>query len=103
VLSVNNVALQLKVSDQHIRSLLRKGELKAEMVGKQWIIHQEAVDHYIKEYNIEIEPDDHPRKSNNLPKISALSFFREQWGLTLEWKGAAFRFYLLANSTKRVA
>ena len=83
MLSVNNVALQLKVSDQHIRSLLRKGELKAEMVGKQWIIHQESVDQYIKEYNIEIEPDDHPRKNDNLPKITALSFFSGAMGLDI--------------------
>lgn len=83
MLSVYDVALQLKVTDQHIRSLLRKGELKAEMVGKQWIIQQDAVNQYIKEYNIAIEPDDHPRKTTEFPNIIALSFFSGAMGLDI--------------------
>ena len=83
MLSVQEVAKQLKVSDQHIRSLLRKGELQAEMVGKQWIIQQDAVDTYIKEYNVTIEPDDHPRRSNTIPDIVALSFFSGAMGLDI--------------------
>mgnify|MGYP000894287263 CR=1 FL=1 len=83
MLSVQEVAKQLKVSDQHIRTLLRKGDLKAEMVGKQWIIQQDAVDTYIKDYNIIIEPDDHPRRSNEVPDIIALSFFSGAMGLDI--------------------
>ena len=81
MLSVHEVALQLKVSDQHIRSLLRKGDLKAEMIGKQWIIHQEAVNKYIYDYNIIIEPDDHPCRAIEIPDIIALSFFSGAMGL----------------------
>jgi len=83
VLSVNDVAKQLKVTDQHIRSVLRRGEIKAVMVGKQWIIQQEAVDKYIKNYNILIEPDDHPRTTTGLPDIVALSFFSGAMGLDI--------------------
>lgn len=83
MLTVNDVAKQLKVSDQHIRSLLRKSELKAEMVGKQWVIYQEAVNEYIKDYNIAIEPDDRPRISTNVPDIIALSFFSGAMGLDI--------------------
>jgi DNA (cytosine-5)-methyltransferase 1 len=83
MLSVHDVALQLKVTDQHIRSLLRKGELKAEMVGKQWIIEQNAVNQYIKNYNVSIEPDDHPRFNNDIPNIVALSFFSGAMGLDI--------------------
>jgi len=83
MLSVNDVARQLKVTDQHIRSVLRRGEIKAEMVGKQWIIQQDAVDKYIKDYNILIEPDDHPRTTTGLPDIVALSFFSGAMGLDI--------------------
>ncbi len=83
MLSVQEVAKQLKVSDQHIRTLLRKGDLKAEMVGKQWIIQQDAVDTYIKDYNVVIEPDDHPRRSKDVPDIIALSFFSGAMGLDI--------------------
>lgn len=83
MLSVKDVARQLKVSDQHVRSVLRKGHLKAEMVGKQWIIDQEAVDRYVDEYNIKIEPDDHPRTTTEIPGIVALSFFSGAMGLDI--------------------
>ena len=83
MLTVHDVAQQLKVTDQHIRSLLRRGDLHAEMVGKQWIIYQEAVDKYIKDYNVLIEPDDHPRKSNKVPYTVALSFFSGAMGLDI--------------------
>jgi len=83
MLTVNDVARQLKVTDQHIRSILRKGELKAEMVGKQWIINKEAVDQYVKDYGISIEPDDHSRKTTGLPDIVALSFFTGAMGFDI--------------------
>lgn len=83
MLSVHDVARQLKATDQHIRTLLRKGYLDAEMVGKQWVIQQAAVDQYIQEYNVEIEPGDHPRASKDLPEIVALSFFSGAMGLDI--------------------
>lgn len=83
MLSVHDVALQLKVTDQHIRSLLRKEELQAERVGKQWIIHQNAVNQYIHDNSISIEPDDHSRKTADVPNIIALSFFSGAMGLDI--------------------
>ena len=47
-LSVNDVAKKLKVSEQHIRKLLRNNHLEAQMVGKQWIIEPKAVEKYIQ-------------------------------------------------------
>jgi DNA (cytosine-5)-methyltransferase 1 len=83
MLTVQDVATQLKVTAQHIRSVLRKGELKAEMVGKQWIIQQDDVNQYIEDYNISIEPDDHSRRTTNVPDIVALSFFSGAMGLDI--------------------
>jgi DNA-methyltransferase (dcm) len=83
MLTVSDVAKQLKVTEQYVRTLLRKGELQAEMVGKQWIIQPEAVEKYIKDNNIVIEPDDRPNKSGKLPDIIALSFFSGAMGLDI--------------------
>lgn len=83
MLSVHEVAQQLKVTDQHIRSLLRKGELLAEMVGKQWIITQDAVDNFIRNNSIEIEPDDHINFAETKSNIIALSFFSGAMGLDI--------------------
>ncbi|MGI6508853.1 MAG: DNA cytosine methyltransferase [Saccharofermentanales bacterium] len=83
MLTTSDVAKQLKMSEQHIRTILRKGDLKAKMVGKQWIIHPDAVEKYIDSLNIAIEPDDHPNKSDDLPDIIALSFFSGAMGLDI--------------------
>ncbi len=83
MLAVSDVAKQLKVSEQHIRSILRRGDLEAEMVGKQWIIQPDAVEKYIEDYNIIIEPEDHPNKSDKLPDLIALSFFSGAMGLDI--------------------
>ena len=83
MLSVRETATRLKVTDQHVRSLLRKGELKAEMVGKQWIIHEDALEQYVKAYDVLIEPDDHVRPASDVPDIVALSFFSGAMGLDI--------------------
>jgi DNA (cytosine-5)-methyltransferase 1 len=83
MLSVSDVAKQLKVTEQYVRTLIRKGDLKAEMVGKQWIIQPEAVSQYLKNSNLAIEPEDRPNKKNKLPDIIALSFFSGAMGLDI--------------------
>ena len=81
--TVSDVAKQLKVTEQYVRTLIRKGDLKAEMVGKQWIILPEAVSQYLKNSNLTIEPDDRPNKRKKLPDIIALSFFSGAMGLDI--------------------
>lgn len=83
MLTVRDVAKQLKVTEQYVRSLVRKGYLKAEMIGKQWIIQPEDVSQYLKDFNITIEPDDRPNKNGKLPDIIALSFFSGAMGLDI--------------------
>jgi DNA (cytosine-5)-methyltransferase 1 len=100
MLSVHEVALKLKVSDQQVRSILRKGELDAEMVGKQWIIQSEALARYINEYDITVEPDDHARVSDELPAIVALSFFSGAMGLDIGMKNAGIEALLACEFDK---
>jgi len=83
LLSVTDAARTLKVSGQHVRALIRNGLLKGERVGKQWIIGNKDLQLYIKDHNVIIEPDDHPRASDILPNIVALSFFSGAMGLDI--------------------
>lgn len=83
LLSIEEVASYLKVSQQHVRTLCREGKLLGEKVGKQWVTTQRDLDDYIKNYNVVIEPDDHPRKSDDIPDFVALSFFSGAMGLDI--------------------
>lgn len=88
MISAKDAARKLKVTEQQVRSLIRKGELQATMVGKQWVIQTNELDSYIQEKNIVIEPDDHPRRSETLPDIVALSFFSGAMGLDIGLRNA---------------
>ena len=83
LLSIEEVASYLKVSQQHVRTLCRDEKLLGEKVGKQWVTTQKDLDDYIKNYNVVIEPDDHPRKSDEIPDFVALSFFSGAMGLDI--------------------
>ena len=100
MLTVNEVSTQIKVTDQHIRSLLRKGDLKAEMVGKQWIIHQDAVNEYVRENKIAIPPDDYPRRTSDVPEVVALSFFSGAMGLDIGMERGGISSLLACESDK---
>lgn len=83
LLSIQEVSVELKVSQQHVRTLCREEKLKSEKVGKQWVISKKSLTHYIEKFDVVIEPDDHPRLSNDIPDIVALSFFTGAMGLDI--------------------
>ncbi len=78
-----DVAQAIKVSEQHVRTLIRTEKLEAKRVGKQWIVAEEGLQHYIEANGVVIEPDDHPRRSDSIPDIVALSFFSGAMGLDI--------------------
>lgn len=79
MMSVKEVATRLKVSEQQVRTLLRKGELDATMVGKQWIIESGALESYIVENDVVVEPDDHPGQAPRYPMSLRSAFSPVQW------------------------
>ena len=83
LLSIQDVSRILKVSPQYVRSIVREGNLIATRIGKQWVISSDDLDTYIKNNAVEIEPDDHERKDDNIPDIVALSFFSGAMGLDI--------------------
>lgn len=86
LLSVKETAEYLKVTPQYICQVIHKGALNAERVGKQWVITPSDIKKYIEDNNVCIEPDDHPRKTDDLPEIVALSFFSGAMGLDIGMK-----------------
>ena len=100
MMSVNDVATRLKVTEQQVRSIIRTGRLRAEMVGKQWVIIPDDLELYLKENNVIIEPDDHERYSDDLPEIVALSFFSGAMGLDIGMEKAGIKALLACEFDK---
>lgn len=100
MLSVKEVSYKLKISEQQVRSLLRNGDISASMVGKQWVIQEEALDKYVTNSGCIIAPDDRPRVSTDLPDVIALSFFSGAMGLDIGMKNAGIHALLACEFDK---
>ena len=83
LLTVSEVAKILKVSQQYVRKIIADNKIDATRLGKQWVISPKELERYINDENVFIEPDDHERKSNEVPNILALSFFSGAMGLDI--------------------
>ena len=83
LLTVNDVSKRLKISAQSVRLLIKNGQLSANRVGNQWLIPPLELSKYISQNHVEINPDDHPRRTDNIPDIVALSFFSGAMGLDI--------------------
>ena len=81
--TVQEVANQLKVTPQYIRKMIKEKKLFATRIGSQWIIKPADLHSYIQDNKVIVEPDDHERTSNEVPKIVALSFFSGAMGLDI--------------------
>ncbi len=82
-ITVNEASTILKVTTQYVRTLIRNESIPAERVGSQWLISKSALDAYIRDNDIMIEPDDRKRGDAQLPPIVALSFFSGAMGLDI--------------------
>ena len=100
IISVNEVATLLKISPQQVRTLVKKEMLKAERVGKQWVVDKADVETYIKDNDVIIEPNDHERRSECIPPIVALSFFSGAMGLDIGMKNAGIEAVLACENNK---
>ncbi len=81
--TVQDIAERLKVTPQYIRKLINEEKLIATRIGKQWLVELENLEKYVQDYDVQIEPDDHERLTNDIPEIVALSFFSGAMGLDI--------------------
>ena len=82
-ITVNEASAILKVTTQYVRTLIRNEALPAERVGSQWLISKSALEAYIRDNDVMIEPDDRTSGKTELPNIVALSFFSGAMGLDI--------------------
>jgi DNA (cytosine-5)-methyltransferase 1 len=100
-ISVAEAAEILGLSQQYTRTLIRKGELPGQKIGKSWIIPLEAIENFNSKSELVSEQIvDHPRRSNKNPKLKALSFFSGAMGLDLGLESTGIKFLLACEIDK---
>ena len=100
LLTVQDVANELKVTPQYVRKQIREEKLYADRIGSQWLIRSNYVKEYVATYDVSIEPDDHQRLSDNIPNIVALSFFSGAMGLDIGMENAGIKAVLSCEFNK---
>jgi DNA (cytosine-5)-methyltransferase 1 len=82
LISIEDASQILGKTPQYVRSIVRKGILPADRIGKSWIINKSNLDDFINDYN---EPMDDRRNRVILKKNQpiVLSFFSGAMGLDL--------------------
>lgn len=100
LLSVSDVSKKLKVTVQSVRLLIKNNLLPAVMIGSQWLIKEDDLNSYIESNNVIIEPEDHKRKSTNIPPIVALSFFSGAMGLDIGMRNGGIEAVLACEFNK---
>lgn len=100
LLTIQDVADRLKVTPQYARKLIKEDKLKATKLGSQWVVRLEALESYIREYEVIIEPDNHERTNTELPDIIALSFFSGAMGLDIGMRNGGIKALLACEFNK---
>lgn len=100
IITVEEAAKELNVSEQYFRSLLDKGEIKAEKIGNQWLVDKKSFSSYIKCHKRTNFVLDHERVDDKLPDIIALSFFSGAMGLDLGMEQAGIHALLACEFNK---
>lgn len=99
--SVKEAALQLKISEQRVRTLCRKGLLESRKAGNIWLILQSSIETYglISGHKV---AENHPayNVSTTTRKPIALSFFSGAMGLDLGVERAGFHIRLACEVDK---
>ncbi len=99
-ITVNEASDILKVTTQHVRTLIRNESIPAERIGSQWLISKSGLEAYIRNNDIMIEPDDQVRKSGKIPEIVAMSFFSGAMGLDIGMKAGGIDAVLACEFNK---
>jgi DNA (cytosine-5)-methyltransferase 1 len=95
LLSVKDVSDRIGVSEQYVRTLIRRKRLTAERVGKSWVIPVESLCDF--DEKLELPAEDRPRRKKKKPKLTALSFFSGAMGLDLGLREAGIEVLLASE------
>ncbi|MCB9223238.1 MAG: DNA cytosine methyltransferase [Crocinitomicaceae bacterium] len=92
MLSVSEVASELKISPQQVRNLCRDGKLKSEQIGRTWIIRREDLNHFLSTTSLGVAEDQvfYGLVREKTDKPIALSFFSGAMGMDIGLERAGF-------------
>ena len=99
-MSTKDAASSLGVSAQRIRTLLRKGVLTGQQVGKIWVVDPETVSQYVDK-KVCGNPSDKLGKIKSKKSVKALSFFSGAMGLDLGLEKAGIEVILACEKDKK--
>lgn len=98
--SVSEAARIIGVTPQTITKGVRSGDIKAEKVGRSWVIQRDEVEAYLKRNNLVPEPSDHSVIEKQSGPV-ALSFFSGALGLDLGMERAGIHASLLCENDRK--
>ncbi|CAM3111391.1 DNA cytosine methyltransferase [Lactococcus laudensis] len=99
-LYVEDVASQLKISEQYARRIMKANKIKSINENRSWHTTQDEIDKFLESGEYVVNPDDRKRKSNTLPEIVALSFFSGGMGLDIGIKNSGIEPLLACEINK---
>ena len=94
MLSIKEVSSRLHISPQQVRNLCREGKIKAEKVGKSWIVYESNLEDYCSSTSAGVAEDQlfyglgSPKRNQ---KPIALSFFSGAMGMDIGLEQAGFQ------------
>jgi DNA (cytosine-5)-methyltransferase 1 len=102
LVSIKDASLQLKISEQRVRTLCRQGKITAEKIGSTWIVNRESLNKY-KQLSSDRVAENHSLYNFSIKekqKPIALSFFSGAMGMDLGIEQAGFNIRLACEVDK---
>ncbi|HEM4247106.1 DNA cytosine methyltransferase [Streptococcus suis] len=100
LINADLVSEKLDISPQYARKLLREQKIKSTKIDNSFYTTESDLDYFLKNSDVVINPKDRIRKSNDLPKIKALSFFSGGMGLDIGMENAGIKPLLACEINK---
>lgn len=99
-LYVEDVAIQLKISEQYARRIMKSGKIRSEFENRSWSTTQHEIERYLESGEYVVNPDDRKRKTEDIPDIVALSFFSGGMGLDIGMNNSGIKPLLACEINK---
>ena len=98
LLTAKQTAERLGVTQQTVSRLAREGRLPSGLAGSGRLYHETDVTDYLARNNLSPAPADHARRTDDVPVVTAVSFFSGALGLDLGMERAGFAAQLMCEN-----
>jgi DNA (cytosine-5)-methyltransferase 1 len=100
LISINDAALQLKLTPQQIRTLCRNGKIQAEKIGNSWVISSHSLSSYQNKRSFLAAENRTVYHSQKFKSLIALSFFSGAMGMDIGLEKAGIKVILACEIDK---